>query len=643
MKIDKEVVLECKFHCILDGKPSIQKFTIRALVAPVQNNLLSAMQICHRGWSIKFMNQRVVVTSDHGSQLECHVWTNCPWLRQVPSRRSSSPTAKPSKEVSFKPAPMDIDRLSHTVVSRMTCQPSVALTVDEALPAFAHVQAAKVDLKVNLTPSDMPTTEAMPCVSPQRVSICQSQCVETKLEQENPHECILQPLEVQQDDHPLPEIDAEMQDEEPKPVNRIAVREEKELFQHRIRGHSDFDPRCQHCATARGISQHRRRNTEGSHIEVMVDFCYLHVPGGGTREMLVMHERASGLVGFVAMQDNREPVKAEVKRWFELAGLSGPSPATVIVRTDAQQSLAVLMRSSVACQVQSAAPQHHELVGGAERSVPSLKEHLSTLRSDMQAQGWDIRFDPPTLWYVCRYVAFGSDKTRIDIIVGQKRRPPSVTMFGATVFAEVPDSVEAPEGARFVPAAFLGPPLYSRGILVCVVVGPVHEAQAKVFMAKSVKILNKITVDNPLCSHCLMKISQMQPAPQPVPHAPVPPNPVNPPAEPLRLGKGPPAEWLRRNGRTPGCNGCSRDYLGGRQHSAACRKRYQDWYDAQQRPAGVQPQGGLPDIAQQADDDPRRLPPGSLGDVPPVPVNVPPDPNAPVPVGPHHHRNCESM
>ena len=371
----------------------------------------------------------------------------------------------------------------------------------------------------------------------------------------------------------------------------------------------------------------------------MVDFCYLHVPGGGTREILVLYERASGLVGFIAMQDNRESVKAEVKRWFELAGLSGPSSATVIVRTDAQQSLAVLMKSSVACQVQSAAPQHHELVGGAERSVRNLKEQLSTLRSDLQAQGWDIRFDPQVLWYVCRYVAFvlnfyrcvhGSDKTPVDIIVGQKRKPPAITMFGATVFAEVPESVEAPAGTRFVPAAFLGPPLYSRGILVCAVVGHVHDTQAKVFMAKSVKVLNKITFDSPMCSDYLVKVAQIQPHPQPAQHPPMLPDPADPPPEPPKIGKGPPADWLRRHGRTAGCNGCARDYLGGRQHSVACRKRYQDWYDAQQRPAGVQPQGGMPDIAQQADNDPRVPPPALIGDMPPAPVNVPPELSAPI-------------
>ena len=70
--------------------------------------------------------------------------------------------------------------------------------------------------------------------------------------------------------------------------------------------------------------------------------------------------------------------------------------------------------------------------------------------------------------------------------------------------------------------------------------------------------------------------------------------------------------------------------FGGRQHSAACRKRYQDWYDAQQRPAGVQPQGGMPDIAQQADNDPRVPPPALIGDMPPAPVNVPPELSAPI-------------
>ena len=107
----------------------------------------------------------------------------------------------------------------------------------------------------------MPTTEALSCVTQPHLGVSLSVGVEAKPEQDNPQDLLLQPLDEQQEDHPLPELHVEMPDEDPRPVNRIAAREEKELFQHRVRGHADVDPRCQHCATARVAC---RRSTDGS-------------------------------------------------------------------------------------------------------------------------------------------------------------------------------------------------------------------------------------------------------------------------------------------------------------------------------------------------------------------------------------------
>ena len=85
--------------------------------------------------------------------------------------------------------------------------------------------------------------------------------------------------------------------------------------------------------------------------------------------------------------------------------MSGPASSVILIRADAEPALSRLIKTSVSGQVQVAAPQQHELVGGAERHVRILKERLATLRADLQLQHVDLVFTEASLWYVCRYLA----------------------------------------------------------------------------------------------------------------------------------------------------------------------------------------------------------------------------------------------
>ena len=68
---------------------------------------------------------------------------------------------------------------------------------------------------------------------------------------------------------------------------------------------------------------------------------------------------------------------------------------SIILHTDDERSVGELVgRSSkhYLFQIRRAAPQQHRSIGGTERGVRKLKEGLSVLRSDLNKQGYDVRY-----------------------------------------------------------------------------------------------------------------------------------------------------------------------------------------------------------------------------------------------------------
>ena len=140
----------------------------------------------------------------------------------------------------------------------------------------------------------------------------------------------------------------------------------------------------------------------------------------------------------------------------------------------------------------------------------------------------------------------GSRRTPVQKVLGQDRQPLVMSMIASTVFAEVPESVAAPAGSRFIPAAYLGPSYSSRASFVSGLVGPIGQQEVNVFQAKSIRVLNKIVFNPELCPTLIRQIGSremrsepesvvdLRPLPQPMPSS------------------GPPVLWLRDHGRTPG-------------------------------------------------------------------------------------------
>lgn len=420
--------------------------------------------------------------------------------------------------------------------------------------------------------------------------------------------------------------------------NRLLSKERRELHRHRLEGHSTYHPSCLSCRNSKGVHRHNRRIGKASEkgIEVQADYAYLKGSKGETLQVLVLTECSTGALGFIAMQD-RERAVFETSRWFASLGLNGPSSSIVLVRADAEDALIVFLNRVFSspdgprAKPEKCAPQSHESVGGAERGVRCLKESLSCVRHDMQTDGVDLVISQETLPYVIRYLAvthnnhkrvFGGQKTPMQLVIGQERQALQTSAFCSVVHAECPDSIESPAETRFVLAAYLGPEYGSRASLVCAPVGnpPAH----KIFRARSVKVLDKIVFEAKLCPTFLVSFSDPQRIESPKPdESDIKPGRPLPQAMP---STGPPARWLKENGRTPGCYACQSEKFHGRVHSRRCKERYLAWYESQTQKS-VEGQDGFPSSSHEIDfsKEPQYHPTGNRRydeKKPPVPVSV---------------------
>ena len=199
----------------------------------------------------------------------------------------------------------------------------------------------------------------------------------------------------------------------------------------------------------------------------------------------------------------------------------------------------------------------------------------------------------------------------MDWVVGHKRSDFVSALFGTVVFAEIPLSITSPAGTRWIPAMFLGPQYGTRSSLVSSLVGSPDSLEVKIFVAKSIRCLNRIVYEPKYGPDFVIRLNDV-----PKPRAEEDlkrPAEVLPPAMPKT---GPPVDWLRQHGKTPGCYACDNPSgkAHGRVHNRKCKDRYLDWLRS------------IQDRQKQAQPSIPHQPPVDLS-VPPIPEPsiVPPD------------------
>ena len=83
--VQKEVVVECYFRVLnfddnASSRTCIQKFEIRAVVGPVQHNLLSVSQLVRSGHHFVFDSDGCVIQVSELKRINCTIWCGVPWV-----------------------------------------------------------------------------------------------------------------------------------------------------------------------------------------------------------------------------------------------------------------------------------------------------------------------------------------------------------------------------------------------------------------------------------------------------------------------------------------------------------------------------------------------------------------------------------
>ncbi|CAE7038113.1 unnamed protein product [Symbiodinium sp. CCMP2592] len=297
-------------------------------------------------------------------------------------------------------------------------------------------------------------------------------------------------------------------------IGHVAVVSQKtkeDLEIHRAKGHMPFHPDCEHCLKSRGVTQHRRKSERGVETEIVADFMFLDSSGemisvaerqtSSSFKVLVLREAFSSSIGAVMITENIAKDRGLLLKWLAEFGLSS-SQASIVLLTDSEEAVKSFVAGAsdkYIFMVRKAAPQAHEQLGGAERTVRVLKEGLATLQSDFQSLGCVLSFRRDLLQlalsYLCMSVnangkAFGGERPK-EVAVGRRLPDTPFALFGSKVLAEVPESVKAlcPNMSRFEAAAFLHPQFGSLGSLVYAHVRVGQVLTPKVFVAKSIKLV----------------------------------------------------------------------------------------------------------------------------------------------------------
>ena len=281
------------------------------------------------------------------------------------------------------------------------------------------------------------------------------------------------------------------------------------LEEHRNQGHFPFHEECLSCSAAKSVTQRRRRHKDRIYSEISADFFFLE-----TYKFLILVDMSTGMKGFVPTSPVIKTNQAWLRNWLNEFNLLGESRFPLEILTDAEEGVSQLFLGLDIGRdyaVLKSAPQAHQTNGHAEGAIRIVKDAIAALRQDLRSNGVDLNLsdrDRRSLNAAIAYVCHCSNlhSTYLDT----KRSPKEVAlgrnfvlqtaMFGATVLAEVPDSLRDSAVSRFEKAAYIRPEFNSLGHVCCCVLAGAE----RIFVARSIKILTPITFEVRLAPTFLM-------------------------------------------------------------------------------------------------------------------------------------------
>ena len=308
-------------------------------------------------------------------------------------------------------------------------------------------------------------------------------------------------------------------------VNPLSKAAQSELEQHRAQGHTPHNPHCLECGRGRSTYMHRRRRDNLIETELQADFCFLSQNGelseleaSGAVKILVLTELVSNCVAYVVVTENETNVRREIVAWLNHFGLESEK-VSIVLHTDAEASVRALVTgcsSKFVFHVRKARPQQHQSVGSAERGVRRLKEPLTILRADLNGNGLDLKFGVGGLSDALTYLSlvhnhFGrsreTDYSPLELAVGRRLTKPVSTMFGASILAELPDSLKAhsPNETRYIEASYIHCGI-DKGPIVCGKIRVDGEFELRRFVARNVRVVTPLAWKLELCDDFLIGV-----------------------------------------------------------------------------------------------------------------------------------------
>ena len=422
VQIDHECMLEVSFPTTIEhdecDRNKLVKYEIRAVVGPVEHNLLSVCSLTKLGATFVFGPDQCHIRVIDIRRLDCEIWANVPWIRaqQRKPRGRDQDVEMKGKLTMDTWTSEDLDdhesrkrALSAWFNNKPLSETAKDESSDGQTPSSSHGKSPKVSFFVSATQSKGSMSQGM---SSGHVKVLKFEDhpeiktfeVEPKANTNEPNHRV-----TSQDhgflnaaDHPLPApgdledaIERPHDGKEPCPPSEVtrypefSKKVDRELSLHRRRGHIPFDSRCVHCIKSRSTLHHGRVSKSSStpvdHHMMLIQADFFFLEGN---KFILLVDAGTGLLGISLCGPNQDQMLADCRQYFRQLGISDQSSQTVEVLTDSEALIGQLLRRlGLPLQVKSAAPQAHESIGLAERNVRRVKEMTGCLRSDLRLHG----------------------------------------------------------------------------------------------------------------------------------------------------------------------------------------------------------------------------------------------------------------
>ena len=257
-------------HRIYDDreKSKLVRYEVRAVIGPVEHNLLSVHSLTRMGATFEFGPETCSIRVSDIRRMQCSIWANVPWLQAHHRRgRSSSKEDVEMQAQIVEPwsdtSPSNQGSRSPKSRSKITVSQDTSFRFEPNMPRTSnHVKMLQF--------ADSPEVFSYE-PNPEEPNHIPS------AENDRPMSLHLKAESVDLVDIPLPDPGdmEERHDPEtsgsgaaPASYEQLSRKVELELSLHRRRGHLPFDNRCSHCQKSRSAIRHPRVTDRVEHLKV---------------------------------------------------------------------------------------------------------------------------------------------------------------------------------------------------------------------------------------------------------------------------------------------------------------------------------------------------------------------------------------